>query len=128
MNMQKKLFSGKFLQRMWRKLGQELGATSSTVTYQNIDNNKKAGGAPIPKDVPKGHMVVYVGEQLTRYVIKISFLEHPLFQELLELAHKEYGFSGASGLCIPCDEDVFLGVICYLDRQQEQLLLGCCQL
>jgi SAUR family protein len=127
MKMRRQLFSGKLFQRIWRrKLSQELGTTSSTVTYQNLNDRKV--GAPIPKDVPKGHMVVYVGEQLRRYVIKISFLEHPLFQELLELAHKEYGFSGASGLCIPCDEDVFLGVIFYLNKQQEQLLLGCCQL
>ncbi|KAJ1702011.1 hypothetical protein LUZ63_001790 [Rhynchospora breviuscula] len=124
--MQRKSFSGKFFQRMWRKLGQELGTASSTATYQSI-NNKKVG-YPIPKDVPKGHMVVYVGQQLIRYVIRISFLKHPLFQELLELAHKEYGFSGGSGLCIPCDEDVFLGVICYLDKEQEQFLLGCCKL
>ncbi|XP_074294551.1 protein SMALL AUXIN UP-REGULATED RNA 12-like [Silene latifolia] len=60
--------------------------------------------------VTKGHFVVYVGENRTRYVIPISWLSHPKFQYLLQLAAEEYGFRHASGITIPCDEVIFLSL------------------
>lgn len=65
----------------------------------------------IPRDVPKGHMVVYVGEEYKRFVIRITLLDHPLFRALLDEAREEYDFTAASKLCIPCDEEVFLSVV-----------------
>ncbi|WMV13203.1 hypothetical protein MTR67_006588 [Solanum verrucosum] len=61
-------------------------------------------------DVPKGHFVVYVGEnQKKRYVIPISFLSQPLFQDLLGQAEDEFGFDHPmGGLTIPCREDIFI--------------------
>lgn len=65
----------------------------------------------IPKDVPKGHLVVYVGEYRKRFVIKITLLKHPLFQALLDHAREVYDFDTTSKLCIPCDENVFQSVV-----------------
>ncbi|XP_047339604.1 auxin-responsive protein SAUR50-like [Impatiens glandulifera] len=65
----------------------------------------------IPRDVPKGHIVVYVGKQSKRYIINISLLNDPLFQELLDRASEEYDFIPASKICIPCDENVFLDIV-----------------
>ncbi|XP_047331992.1 uncharacterized protein LOC124935616 [Impatiens glandulifera] len=65
----------------------------------------------IPRDVPKGHLVVYVGEDHKRHVIKVRILNHPLFQALLDLAREEYEFSKSSKLYIPCDEGMFLDVV-----------------
>ncbi|XP_043702821.1 auxin-induced protein X15-like [Telopea speciosissima] len=65
----------------------------------------------IPKDVPKGHLVVYVGENYKRFVIKITLLKHPLFKALLDQASDEYGFTSDSKLCIPCEEKIFLDVL-----------------
>ncbi|KVI04106.1 hypothetical protein Ccrd_017578 [Cynara cardunculus var. scolymus] len=61
------------------------------------------------RDVPKGHLAVYVGEnQKTRFVIPISFLEQPLFQELLRHSEEEFGFDHQmGGLTISCQEDQF---------------------
>ncbi|PHU10807.1 Auxin-induced protein 15A [Capsicum chinense] len=61
-------------------------------------------------DVPKGHFVVYVGEnQKKRFVIPISFLNQPLFHDLLSLAEEEFCFEHPiGGLTIPCREDVFI--------------------
>ncbi|KAE8709891.1 Auxin-induced protein 15A [Hibiscus syriacus] len=61
----------------------------------------------IPVDVPKGHFVVYVGENRSRYIVPISFLTRPEFQTLLHLAEEEFGFGHDKGLTIPCEEVVF---------------------
>ncbi|XP_010248232.1 PREDICTED: auxin-induced protein X10A-like [Nelumbo nucifera] len=61
--------------------------------------------------VPKGHLAVYVGEahQKKRFVVPISHLNHPSFQDLLSQAEEEYGFDHPMGaLTIPCKEDAFL--------------------
>ncbi|KAL0891590.1 hypothetical protein Bca101_015573 [Brassica carinata] len=62
-------------------------------------------------DVPKGHFPVYVGQHRSRYVVPISWLAHPEFQSLLQLAEEEFGFEHDMGLTIPCDEVVFQSLI-----------------
>ncbi|ESQ41803.1 hypothetical protein EUTSA_v10015720mg [Eutrema salsugineum] len=60
-------------------------------------------------DVPKGYFAVYVGEsQKKRYVVPISFLSQPSFQDLLRKAEDECGFDHPMGrLTIPCSEKTF---------------------
>ncbi|WOG84730.1 hypothetical protein DCAR_0103914 [Daucus carota subsp. sativus] len=68
-------------------------------------------------DVPKGHFAVYVGETyMHRFVIPISFLKKPLFQELLKKAEEEFGYDHPTGgLTIPCSVDAFLNVTALLN-------------
>ncbi|GMY05563.1 auxin-responsive protein SAUR23-like [Fagus crenata] len=63
-------------------------------------------------DVPKGHIAVYVGEiQRKRFVVPISYLNHPSFQDLLNRAEEEFGFNHPmGGLTIPCKEDAFINL------------------
>ncbi|XP_028755771.1 auxin-induced protein 15A-like [Neltuma alba] len=62
-------------------------------------------------EVPKGHLAVYVGEEMKRFVIPISYLNHHAFQELLSEAEEEFGYDHPMGaLTIRCTEDVFLNV------------------
>jgi SAUR family protein len=65
-------------------------------------------------DVPKGHFAIYVGEEeinKKRFVVPISYLNHPLFQELLRKAAEEFGFDyQMGGLTIPCAEDEFISL------------------
>ncbi|XP_062165181.1 protein SMALL AUXIN UP-REGULATED RNA 51-like [Alnus glutinosa] len=61
----------------------------------------------LPLDVPKGHFVVYVGENRSRYIVPISYLTRPEFQILLQQAEEEFGFNHEMGLTIPCEEVVF---------------------
>ncbi|XP_027355574.1 auxin-responsive protein SAUR21-like [Abrus precatorius] len=75
-------------------------------------------GAATSLDVPKGHFVVYVGEgEKKRYVIPVSLLNEPSFQELLSIAEEEFGFSHPmGGLTIPCTEDIFINITSGLYR------------
>ena len=62
-------------------------------------------------EVPKGYLVVYVGEnEKNRFVIPISYLNQPSIQDLLSQAEQEFGFDHPilGGLTIRCREDVFL--------------------
>ncbi|PPS15985.1 hypothetical protein GOBAR_AA04591 [Gossypium barbadense] len=63
------------------------------------------------KKVPKGYFAVYVGENQKRFVIPVSFLNQPSFQDLLGMSQEEFGYSHPTGgLTIPCNEDIFLDV------------------
>ena len=60
-------------------------------------------------EVPKGYLAVYVGDKMKRFVIPVSYLNQPLFQELLSQAEEEFGYDHPTGgLTIPCEEVVFL--------------------
>ncbi|KAJ7978557.1 Auxin-induced protein [Quillaja saponaria] len=63
-------------------------------------------------DVRKGYLAVYVGEtqkNKKRFVIPISYLSKPSFQELLCQAEEEFGYDHPmGGLTIPCNEGIFV--------------------
>lgn len=67
------------------------------------------------KGVPKGHVAVYVGdrnEEKKRYVVPLSCLSQPAFQNLLNRAEEEFGFNHPmGGLTIPCNEETFIHVL-----------------
>ncbi|PIN08931.1 hypothetical protein CDL12_18492 [Handroanthus impetiginosus] len=65
----------------------------------------------LPLDVPKGHFVVYVGENRSRYIVPIAYLSRPEFQNLLQQAEEEFGFDHDMGLTVPCDEEVFQSLL-----------------
>ncbi|OMO61150.1 Auxin responsive SAUR protein [Corchorus olitorius] len=57
---------------------------------------------------PKGHFVVYVGEEMRRFVVPLSYLRSPPFQQLLEKAAEEFGFQTQNNcIVLPCDVSTF---------------------
>lgn len=77
----------------------------------------KAAQRRIPSDVPSGHVAVTVGSNSRRFVVRASYLNHPVFRKLLVQAEEEYGFCNQGGpLCIPCDEKVFEDILRFLNR------------
>nr|KYP49566.1 Auxin-induced protein 15A [Cajanus cajan] len=53
---------------------------------------------------------------MKRYVIPVTYLNQPSFQDLLSQAEEEFGFDHPmGGLTIPCSEDVFLRITSCLD-------------
>ncbi|PIN07130.1 hypothetical protein CDL12_20299 [Handroanthus impetiginosus] len=80
-------------------------------------SSSSSSSSATEKLVPKGHLAVYVGENKhkNRFVVPISYLSHPLFQDLLRSSEEEYGFDHPmGGLTIPCSENAFKNVTAYL--------------
>ncbi|KAF7142227.1 hypothetical protein RHSIM_Rhsim05G0065900 [Rhododendron simsii] len=73
--------------------------------------------APNVAHVSKGYLAVYVGKsQKKRFLVPISYLNQPLFRELLHKAEEEFGYSHPmGGLTIPCREDTFLNLTSILN-------------
>ena len=68
-------------------------------------------------EVPKGYLAVYVGDKMRRFVIPVSYLNQPSFQELLSQAQEEFGYDHPmGGLTIPCHEDEFLNITSHLNK------------
>ncbi|KAL2328080.1 hypothetical protein Fmac_021507 [Flemingia macrophylla] len=68
--------------------------------------------------VHKGYIVVNVGETQKRFVIPISYLSQPSFQELLSQVEEEFGYDHPTGgLTIRCSEDVFQHITSRLSGQ-----------
>ncbi|PIN10370.1 hypothetical protein CDL12_17036 [Handroanthus impetiginosus] len=72
---------------------------------------KRSGG------VPEGHLPVYVGEEMERFVVSAELLNHPIFVKLLNKSAQEYGYEQQGVLRIPCH--VFL-----FERVLEALRIG----
>ncbi|KAI9128019.1 hypothetical protein K1719_001012 [Acacia pycnantha] len=64
-----------------------------------------------PSDVPAGHVAVCVGPSCRRFIVRATYLNHPVFNKLLAQAEEEYGFCNQGPLTIPCDESMFEEVL-----------------
>ncbi|CDP07418.1 unnamed protein product [Coffea canephora] len=72
----------------------------------------------LPSDIPAGHVAVTVGTDCKRFVVRATYLNHPLFKKLLLQAEEEYGFTNSGPLAIPCDESLFEEVLRYLSLSE----------
>ncbi|XVF35982.1 hypothetical protein REPUB_Repub19eG0018900 [Reevesia pubescens] len=79
---------------------------------------RMSSASRIPSDVPAGHVAVCVGMSCRRFVVRATYLNHPVFKKLLIQAEEEYGFSNQGPLAIPCDESVFEEVIRFISRSE----------
>ncbi|KAL5713678.1 hypothetical protein ACHQM5_015732 [Ranunculus cassubicifolius] len=65
-----------------------------------------------PVDLPKGHVRVYVGkDSLCKFELEANYLNHPLFENLLQLSVDEFGYSYDGALRISCEIDLFQHVM-----------------
>ncbi|CAK9165663.1 unnamed protein product [Ilex paraguariensis] len=71
----------------------------------SISTSRLSGG------VPEGHLPVYVGEEMERFVVSAELLHHPIFMELLNKSAQEYGYEQKGVLRIPCRVLVFERVL-----------------
>ncbi|CAN1805266.1 Auxin-responsive protein SAUR72 [Linum perenne] len=80
---------------------------SKRFTLQRSDDqydDQDRSSDKISADVKEGHFVVYAvnDAEPKRFVIRLDYLAHPGFVNLLELAAEEFGFRQAGVLVIPC--------------------------
>ncbi|XLR56124.1 hypothetical protein HN51_010445 [Arachis hypogaea] len=90
---------------------------SSVIHAKRVLSRSLSGGKKVSGNVQKGYLAVYVGEeeQKKRYMVPISYLHEPAFQQLLSEADEEFGFNHSmGGLTIPCSEDIFCSVTSHL--------------
>ncbi|XVF73885.1 hypothetical protein PTKIN_Ptkin13bG0016900 [Pterospermum kingtungense] len=81
-------------------------------------NKARMSASRIPSDVPAGHVAVCVGTSCRRFVVRATYLNHPVFKKLLTQAEEEYGFTNQGPLAIPCDESLFEEVIRFISRSE----------
>ncbi|XP_021828550.1 auxin-responsive protein SAUR71-like [Prunus avium] len=79
-----------------------------------LRRRRSSAGEPV---VPEGHVPVYVGDEMERFVVHAELLNHPVFVELLNKSAQEYGYEQKGVLRIPCHVIVF-------ERVLETLRLG----
>ncbi|KAE8735791.1 Detected protein of unknown function [Hibiscus syriacus] len=89
--------------KQWRR--------KARITASNNNN-----GHPPPSDVPSGHVAVCVGTGLRRFIVRATYLNHPIFKALLLQTEEEYGFSNVGPLTIPCDESLFEDILRLVSR------------
>ncbi|OAY23736.1 hypothetical protein MANES_18G102900v8 [Manihot esculenta] len=77
---------------------------------------KKVKAEERRRRAPKGHFVVYVGNEMKRFVIPTYFLKIPIFQQLLDEAAEEYGYNYQLGILLPCNESSFINLIAFLKK------------
>ncbi|CAN8308419.1 unnamed protein product [Cochlearia groenlandica] len=66
---------------------------------------KDSKTTPFSKIIPRGHLVVHVGESdgdTRRVVVPVIYFNHPLFGELLEKTERVHGFNQPGRIMIPC--------------------------
>ncbi|XP_052207618.1 auxin-responsive protein SAUR71-like [Diospyros lotus] len=85
-------------------------ANAKSSSSSNIIGNL-FGSKNRAKVAPVGHLVVYVGEEMERFVLKAELLNHPIFVKLLNASAQEYGYEQRGALRIPCDVFVFERVL-----------------
>ncbi|KAJ7948941.1 Auxin-responsive protein [Quillaja saponaria] len=47
--------------------------------------------------VPQGHVPIYVGDEMQKFVVSAELLNHPIFVKLLNKSAQEYGYEQKAG-------------------------------
>ncbi|CAN1218634.1 Auxin-responsive protein SAUR21 [Linum perenne] len=108
---------GSLAKQILRRTGSGSSRSSSS-RFQGSGSSKSSSSRF--QDVPKGFLAVYVGEKhKKRFVVPLSYLSQPLFQDLLSMAEEEFGFDHSmGGLTIPCSEETFISATSSLSRSE----------
>ncbi|XP_071688797.1 auxin-induced protein 6B-like [Rutidosis leptorrhynchoides] len=69
-------------------------------------------------DVPAGHVAICVGSSCRRFIVRATYLNHPVFQKLLMEAEEEYGFCNIGPLTIPCEESKFEEILRFVAKPE----------
>lgn len=102
--------------RAWRSKATSSRGSPPDVPRGHVGSNCRKATSRSPPDVPPGHVAVLVGSNCSRYIVRATHLNHPIFRRLLDQIGEEYGFPNYSGpLWIPCDESQFEKILRRVD-------------
>lgn len=79
----------------------------------------------------KGHFAVYTADE-RRFVVPLTYLNNPVFRQLLEMSEEEYGLLCKGPIVLPCDSVFMDHVICLIrkgragDLNRALLARSCC--
>ena len=82
----------------------ETNIKSSLLSGELSDGRRRARDQ---NGVPRGHLAVYVGDEMQRFVIPTKYLQYPEFKVLMDEVADEFGYEHEGGIHIPCEESVF---------------------
>jgi len=75
---------------------------------------------PLRQKPADGCFSVYVGSGRQRFVVRTEWVNHPLFLALLEEAEVEFGYAAAGPLELPCNAEVFAGVLEQIEEEKQR--------
>ncbi|KAI3891895.1 hypothetical protein MKX03_026303 [Papaver bracteatum] len=81
------------------------------------DNNNHSEYHHHHHHVPRGCIAILVGQNEERFVIPVTYLNHPKFMVLLNEAEEVYGFRHKGNITLPCDVDEFLNVQSLIEQE-----------
>lgn len=86
--------------------------SSSSSWDDNGEGQSDSGGRRDWRaEVPEGHLPVYVGDEMERFVVRADLLGRPVFLELLRRSAEEYGYEQRGVLRIPCPVPLFQRIL-----------------
>ncbi|KAM3218776.1 Auxin-responsive protein SAUR32 [Capsicum chinense] len=99
------------------------GEIKSILHFPHLHINQGAKNKQSKKDVhvPKGYLAIKVGqaeEEQQRFIVPVSYFNHPLFIQLLKEAEEVYGFHHKGTITIPCHVEQFRCVQGKIDKHQ----------
>ncbi|GLJ10577.1 hypothetical protein SUGI_0131010 [Cryptomeria japonica] len=100
------------LVKKWHKLANTHKEAFASINGGSQGSSRKGS----PTYVPEGYLAVYVGKELKRFIIPMTYLNYPVFRELLEKAEEEFGFNHKGALNLPCDTVVFEHLMWMLEK------------
>ncbi|KAF3337202.1 hypothetical protein FCM35_KLT17789 [Carex littledalei] len=68
---------------------------------------------------PIGCISVYVGPAKERFIIRTTYLNHPLFRTFLDEAESAYGYATKGPLVLPCDVESLLNTLWEIENENE---------
>lgn len=74
---------------------------------------------------PEGCLSVCVGAEKERFLIKMEYVNHPLFKMLLDEAEMEYGYANEGPLELPCEVDLFQSLLWEIEQDEIARRPGC---
>lgn len=91
-------------------LGANLPSSPKTKSWPRTSEKRRVA--------PEGCLSVCVGAEKEKFLIKMEYVNHPLFKMLLDEAEMEYGYANEGPLELPCEVDLFHSLLWEIEQDE----------